>query len=213
MSTPEATLRGERREDGEPAESPTWGRGAADRLGDGTSVLVLAPREASGEARRVGAELLGRPDDAPLRVLGVGVGTDATRVVAGYRERAAAGDRFALVDVGPAGPRRGTGHAVERVPTVNDLTGVGIRMTTALKEWDAGAVRVCFDSLTPVIGGVDFERAYRFVDVTTSRVARVGAGHWHLDPRAHDDRTVHRVMSAFDAVVGREDGEWSIRGA
>lgn len=214
MSTPEPTVQdgqgGDERS--EPSEGAYGRVGDAERRGDGTSVLVLAPTEAEAEARRAGAELLGRPADRPLRVLGVGVGTRATDVASGYRDHAAAGDRFALIDVGPVGPRRETGPAVERVPDVTDLTGIGIRMTTALKEWDEGAIRICFDSLTPLVGHVEFERAYRFVDVMTTRVARVGAGHWHLDPRAHDDRTVHQVMSAFDAVVRRADGEWTVRG-
>lgn len=180
----------------------------AGDLGGGTSALVLN-RGDDREARRTAASLLGRPGDRALRVLGVGIGRRAGPLADGYRERAREEDLLALVTVGAVGTDPDGAHVAD----VTDLTGIGIRMTTPLERWERGAVRVCVDSLSPLLGQVPFERAYRFVDVMTSRVARVGASHWHVDPRAHDERTLHRLMSAFDAVVRREDGTWTVREA
>ncbi|MFB6282084.1 MAG: hypothetical protein ABEH40_08700 [Haloferacaceae archaeon] len=169
--------------------------------------MLVFDRGGDPEARRTAAALLGRPEDRSLRVLGVGIGRRADALADGYRERARDDDLLALVNVGAVGPNPRGAHVAD----VTDLTGIGIRMTTALRRWDRGAVRACVDSLSPLLGQVSFERAYRFVDVMTSRIARVGASHWHVDPRAHDDRTLHRLMSAFDAVVREDGGEWTVR--
>lgn len=192
--------------------TPEVHSGAAERpgprreLGDGTSVLVL-DRGDDPEARRTAAAVLGRPEDRSLRLLGVGIGRRAAPLADGYRARAGEDDLLALVSVGALGSDPEGVHVAD----VTDLTGIGIRMTTALERWDCGAVRVCVDSLSPLLGQVSFERAYRFVDVMTSRMAHAGASHWHVDPRAHDQRTLHRLMSAFDAVVRREEGTWTVR--
>ena len=83
-----------------------------------------------------------------------------------------------------------------------DLTGLGITLTELLTaDGDARTV-VCFDSLTMLLQYVDVETAYQFLHIVTGRIHSVGAtGLFHMDPTAHDDRTVAAMKSLFDAVV------------
>jgi|APHM01.1.fsa_nt_gi hypothetical protein len=104
-------------------------------------------------------------------------------------------------------------HGVETVPPA-DLTAVGVRTTELLDRWsttDRQSV-VCLDSVTDVLQHVSFETAFRFLHVFTNQLAAVDAvGHVHLDPTAHDDRTVQRVMELFDAVVEHDDDGVEVR--
>ena len=105
----------------------------------------------------------------------------------------------------------GTGCAVSVVESPDDLTGLGITVGGHLKRWeDAGPTLVTVDSLTVLLQYVDLKRAFRFLHVLVNRVKAAGAaGHYHMDPAAHDEQTVATLASVFDAVARHEDGEWT----
>lgn len=66
---------------------------------------------------------------------------------------------------------------------------------------DPGELRLCVDSLRPLLAEHSPGRVRRFVDRLAGRVAGVkGMGHFHL-PAPSDDRHVPMLTSAVDAVV------------
>lgn len=100
---------------------------------------------------------------------------------------------------------------LETVTTPGDLTGLGITLQNALEGWE-GDVALCFDSLTSLLQYVDLETAYEFLHVLTGRLyAQDVVAHFHIDPEAHDDRTVAALTSLMDAVVSvDETGEVAV---
>jgi hypothetical protein len=90
------------------------------------------------------------------------------------------------------------------IPEPNDLTTLGIRLLEATAEWggDDVAVRLRFDSLTPLLQYVDPRSVAQFLHVLTNRLDTADVtAHFHLDPMAHDSRTVHVLASICDARV------------
>jgi hypothetical protein len=80
-------------------------------------------------------------------------------------------------------------------------------------------LRVCLDSLTPLLDAHDRDAVLRFLDRVTTRVkAAKGMGHVHL-PVARDWDAVAEVEEPFDAVVelrveqGRTQQRWHLRDA
>ncbi len=117
---------------------------------------------------------------------------------------------------GTAGEVTGQDHVVKTAESPDDLTGIGITLSQHLGSWgsDDTETVLCFDSLTALLQYVPLERAYRFLHVLTGRTASVGAhAHFHIDPSAHDERTVATVTSLFDAVVepAAEGEGWRVR--
>lgn len=59
------------------------------------------------------------------------------------------------------------------------------------------------DTLTARLQYADLQRGYRFVHTVNGRLGPTdGLAHYHLDPAAHDDRTVTAHRPLFDVVVG-----------
>ncbi|WP_324665097.1 DUF7504 family protein [Haloarcula sediminis] len=99
---------------------------------------------------------------------------------------------------------------VKSVSTPEDLTALGITLSQALSTHDDAVV--CFDSLTVLLQYVDTERAYEFLNALTGQLYAADAeAHFHLDPAAHDTRTVDALASLFDAIVEDTNGTWSAR--
>lgn len=121
-------------------------------------------------------------------------------------------ERKSVVDVG--GERRSAGAGTQRTATAGgsvtvtepgDLTGIGI----AVRDHVEPGVRLCFDSVTAMLQYVELERAYTFLSSLLGGLWSAGArAHFHLDPAAHDDRTVAVVTSLFDARV---DADGTVR--
>ena len=108
----------------------------------------------------------------------------------------------------------GPNRPIETVSSPNDLTGLGIRITEFLTDWEENDNQtvVCFDSLTALLQYVELETAYEFLHILTGRMAAVDAfAHFHMDPEAHDEQTIESVATLMDAVIEVEDGERSIR--
>ena len=103
---------------------------------------------------------------------------------------------------------------VRTVSTPGNLTDLGIKISAYLMEWDGTDERtvVCFDSLTTMLQYTDLQRAFRFLHVLTGRVrATDGFAHYHMDPGAHDPRTLNTLKTLFDGVAEWTGGGWTIR--
>lgn len=180
----------------------------------GKSVLVLASANATGVERA----LLPPPDGSTDRgLLAIGVTTDPAAAAERYTDQlwTSPGPR-ALVRVGRAGGEGGPqGATVERVREPANLTGLGTTVVRAVEDWEPGW-RAWFDSIDPLVHHTSIVNICNFTNVFAGRLAREGATTFvRLDPAIHDERTVHRVMGAFDAAVWdkrAEDGkDWQVR--
>lgn len=101
------------------------------------------------------------------------------------------------------------GH-VRSVSTPGDLTGLGIGISEYLSEWHDNGKQtvVCFHSLTPLLQYSDTRRVFQFLHVLTRRVESAGAvAHYHMDPAAHDERTLRTLSSLFDEVLEEHDAD------
>ena len=122
--------------------------------------------------------------------------------------------RSVAADSGGASDLMGPNKPVETVSSPNDLTGLGIRITEFLTDWEENDNQtvVCFDSLTALLQYVELETAYEFLHILTGRMATVDAfAHFHMDPEAHDEQTIESITTLMDAVVEVEDGERTVR--
>ena len=101
--------------------------------------------------------------------------------------------------------------ALKAVSAPGDLTGLGIAIQTVLDEW-TGAIGLCFDSLTSLLQYVDLETAYEFLHVLIVGLnARDVNAHFHIDPDAHRDQTVHALSSLMDSIVHLDEaGTWTV---
>lgn len=79
-------------------------------------------------------------------------------------------------------------------------------------------LRLCFDSLMPLLAEHDLEEVSRTLDSITARIREYrGMGHYHL-PVDPDDRAVRLLEPLFDAVIelrlrdGRVDHNWRLVG-
>ncbi|ESP88617.1 DUF7504 family protein [Candidatus Halobonum tyrrellensis] len=203
---------------------------ASTEFDDASSVLLLSTAM-STEGDRACADLLLPSEADDQNALWIAYTKSPDAQVRRYRSRTDArprnigiisvdnGARSAAAMVGgdessgPAGPA-GTGGPTETVTNPNDLTGLGIRITEYLSEWDDtdGRTVVCFDSLTALLQYVDLGTAYEFLHVLSGRFDALGAfAHFHMDPSAHDAQTVETITSLFDAVVEVDGDERTVR--
>lgn len=89
-----------------------------------------------------------------------------------------------------------------------DLGSLGVAISEAISEFEATSsgltpseVRLCFDSLTPLVSEYDTEPIFRFLHLLTHRVRSVdGMAHYHLTTD-RSNRTVGLLEPLFDAVV------------
>lgn len=127
----------------------------------------------------------------------------------GVRSAAAASP----ASIGPPGDD--LGPTVVSVSSPADLTGIGIKLGDFFSDWDddGNQLLLCFHTLTTFLQYADLRTVYRFVHVLTGRVwSAGGVAHYHLDPSAHDERTVNSLAGLFDAVVERAgDATWQVK--
>lgn len=103
---------------------------------------------------------------------------------------------------------------VRTVSTPGNLTDLGIQISAYLSEWDGTDERtvVCFDSLTTMLQYTDLQRAFRFLHVLTGRVRATGSfAHYHVDPGAHDERTLNTLKTLFDGTAEWTGAGWTVR--
>jgi len=175
-------------------------------VGDATNTLVCTPS-------------MQRDDGACLELLST-ANPDATVLWVTYTRSPSECiehyDGEASLSVIAVGDRAGgtdpsvSGVTVETVSTPDDLTGLGITLSQTLSTHED--IVVCFDSLTVLLQYVDHETAYEFLNAVTGQLFAADArAHFHLDPTALDRETIDALASLFDAIVGKQDGEWSVR--
>jgi hypothetical protein len=98
------------------------------------------------------------------------------------------------------------------VPDASDLPRLGILISDELVA-DPENVVCCFDNLTALLQYADLQRVYRFVHTLNGRLGTIdGIAHYHMDPGAHDDRTISTLRPLFDTVVEvTPDGSVDVR--
>lgn len=206
----------------------------ADLKEEGCSLLVVGtvPEEATA---RVCRRMLGDADAGRReRLL---VFTDAAADAATDRLPHAPGEptppatlidhaataRSAVADqaAAPAGPTMPQALNVRRVES-DDLGELGTAISRAIDDLARGdpapgEVRVCLDSLSPLLEGYDESVVFRFLHVLTGRVRQANAlAHFHL-PVPADAREARLLAPLFDATVevrmadGRAEQRWELR--
>lgn len=187
------------------------------RTATAASVLVLSPSLATG-TDAVCADLLGA--SANPNVLWIAFGGRPSARIEEFRDHADESPAHsAVITVSEGGTALDSSSLpydprVEVVTNPNDLTGLGIAITECLREWedDAHPTQVCFDSLTSLLQYVEFQTAYEFLHVVSGRTYEMGATiHVHLDPGAHDERTIESVATLCDAIVTVSDHGVDVR--
>jgi hypothetical protein len=203
----------------ERAESGNESAPDLSELDDAANILLLAP-SMGRHGRDGGMEMLARTAPEQTNVLAVTYTETATEFAERWNERCGANPaRGGVVAVGESeGHIDNPAWAVRTVENPSDLTGVGIELSELLSGMANAAgeeehIAVCFNSITSLLQYADVQRAFRFLHVVTGRVKTVGGvGHYHIDPEAHDRKTLATLKGLFDAVVEiDEDGNWDIQ--
>lgn len=110
---------------------------------------------------------------------------------------------------GASRSRNGDGPLLRNVTVESDdLRDLGVAIDDTVEAFEAtvehvspAELRLCFDSLTPLVTDYEDRDARRFLLGVTETVDRVdGMGHYHL-PADYDSETVASVSPLFDAVV------------
>jgi hypothetical protein len=188
-------------------------------LDDAANILLLAP-SLGRHGRDAGMELLARTPPEQTNVLAVSYTESPSEFVNRWNDRCGADPaRGGVVAVGESDSHIDSpAWAVRAVENPSDLTGVGIELSELLSGManaagDEEHIAVCFNSITSLLQYADVQRAFRFLHVVTGRVKTVGGvGHYHIDPEAHDRKTLATLKGLFDAVVEiDEDDNWSIQ--
>lgn len=89
-----------------------------------------------------------------------------------------------------------------------DLGSLGLDISETIAEFEATSggltpaeLRLCFDSLTPLVSEYDPESLFRFLHLLTHRIRSVdGMAHYHLTTD-RSNRTVALLEPLFDAVI------------
>jgi hypothetical protein len=121
-------------------------------------------------------------------------------------------------DPDPVPDRVGRRYVTE--PALSTLACAVTEEITALADrtdsLDPAELRLCFDSLTPLVAGNDAVSVRRFLHAITARVRSCrGMAHYHLAAGRRDD-VVADLAPAFDAVIelrvddGRPEQRWHV---
>lgn len=225
---------------GEPGSRDDSGQAFATRLASlkerGSAVLVVGTLRRE-TYRTACTRMLGEESASPRRRLLVVTGEtprvesrlpagasppyEHTTLVSGTtRARSTATETGGTV-ASADGPRDA---AVERVRVdLSELGDLGVAISKAIAEFETEAgglepaqLRLCFDSLRPLLAEHDERKVFQFLDLLTERVRSVGGmGHFHL-PVARDSATVRTFEPLFDVVVhlqkrdGRLQQRWEL---
>lgn len=201
----------------------TSGAGAADtaivdRLGDAANVLLTVPSMGT-DGPDVCTELLTVTAPAETRALILDfrrtpaaihdrwiehVGElPAELLIMSFSDAEGWADAKALSE--GSDPERVT---VRTISYPGNLTEMGIALNETFERWmwEDEPVVVCFDSITAHLQFCDLDGVYRFLHLVTDRVAALdGRAHFHLDPESHEEQTVRKLHSLFDAAVTIDD--------
>lgn len=134
-----------------------------------------------------------------------GTHAEATRTADDHVVQYATTTRGATAVSSPSTSGPSLDDAVSTV-SVDDLTSLGEAVSEVIESaggdgFTPAELRVCFDSLGPLLDEYDEQAMFRFLHALTSEVRSVhGMGHYHL-PVSLDNRTVRTIRPLFDAVV------------
>lgn len=183
--------------------------GPLSRVDRGSNVLLQAATLSGGD--RDVCPTVGRSDERNLLLLALS--GDPERRLRAWRDHHGLPRKVAVLSAdgtrtdggqpGPPDDGDGTAVSTTTVGTSGDLTGIGIKLSQCLAAWEDEAVptHVCLDSVTTLLQYGDLQRIFRFLNVVTRRVRSVGGvGHYHVDPGAHDARTLGTIRNLFDDV-------------
>ena len=186
-------------------------------VGDASTVLVLgSPMDP--RTLEVGLSLTTRQGVDDTRVIWVTMLNTPNEVVGLWDDHLPARPdrlRIVLVGDGLSDVNSLTDPALETdsVAEPSDLTTLGVRLMDALSAWtqDDAAIHLRIDSLTPLLQYVSPRTLAQFLHTLTSQFTATGVtAHFHLDPMAHDSRTVHALGSICDAQVHVETDGLSV---
>lgn len=101
---------------------------------------------------------------------------------------------------------------IETVASPGNFTKLGVRATGCLGDIaDRGGitdVTFCFQDLAPLLMHADTETVFKFLYTLAGQVtAHEAFGHYHVDPRSHDEQTLLKLMPVFDAIVEPDESD------
>ncbi|HKJ60219.1 MAG TPA: hypothetical protein VKA37_13390 [Halobacteriales archaeon] len=105
------------------------------------------------------------------------------------------------------------GYDVRQVSGPGNFTGIGVSITELLSAWPEDAPgSVCLHSATALLQHGTTDQVYQFLYTLCDHLGESGVhGHVHLNPGAHDQRTVDTLMTLFDAVVEVDGKETTVK--
>lgn len=187
---------------------------------EGCNILLVGTEALSEGCVR----LLGESEARPRRRLFVTTDAGSASVRAKLDSTGAHGSRNSAVVVDwdantRSASAHGSGGRDVRVETVEgDFKTLGTTIESVVDEFDEEAgglapseLRLCFDSLTPLVAEHELRSVSRFLLGLTEIVERAdGMAHYHL-PADYDDATVEMLAPLFDAVVEVRHAEESVQ--
>lgn len=136
-------------------------------------------------------------------------------------------DRIGIVAIDPSVTDPADELATESIPaeriyityvtSPGNLTNVGTESTQIIRDWKPAQHQTLgyFDSLTALLNYTTDQQAFKFLQTLTLHLASSEAiTLYYMDPRAHRDRTVHRLAQLFDMIIevsGAGAAEWNVR--
>lgn len=178
----------------------------------GSNLLVVGSRmpAAHDEACQ---QFLGEPTAQARRRLFV-LADPCTPVFERFRsETSVPADRHSLIRYGATSRSAAAATQSQSTPVPvrqvdGDLGSLGLAISEAITEFEAQSgglnpaeLRLCFDSLTPLVSEHEPETLFRFLHLLTHRVRSVdGMAHYHLSTE-RSNRTVALLEPLFDAVI------------
>jgi hypothetical protein len=172
------------------------------------SILLRLPTATSPAAVPSPMQLLPDPD-APWNVLVVTVGTAPNDWVDTVQASSASIGEIAVVTDAPTTRPDGVTQ-FERLSSPDDPTALGVRINERLRGWSDAPVVVVFDSLTALLGVVEYDIAIKFLSVLLDGVrAADGVAHVCMDPDAHDEDTVATVAALLGGTAAVDEDGWT----
>lgn len=182
-----------------------------DPVAPGTNLLVTGPP--TSDKREILLDLLAASFDGDAAIVVSTKGT-ARELVETLTERTGRPDRIHGVECAQDSPENGDG--VTSVTSPADLTGISMHVDRHLGEFAEAGLRprlgLC--SISTLLVYSDLQPVYRFLHVTTGRVAASdGLGLFVVDSDSHDEQAMSAIASLFDGRVRvAADGETSVSG-
>lgn len=186
-------------------------RASSEESGDPGNTLVLA----SGGGHECCTDHLSQASFADSNLLGITYSQRAYERLDAWEREGEHPRNTTVIDIGVS-TRSASADSVGSIDnpadsftiwTLDDETNMarlGKLAVEELSEWDHDGRRttVCFYSVTDLLEHVDQETAFQFLHVLTSRFdSKDIDAHYHMDPSAHDEKTIRIFSEVFDAVV------------